>query len=62
MNAVQIATLIEALLPSLINLYSEIEQQYAGSVKPLATILAEADANWATIAATATAQTTAATS
>jgi len=56
MNGVQIATLIEALLPSLIGLYAQIEQQYAGQVKPLAEILAAADANWDAIAATAAAQ------
>jgi hypothetical protein len=55
-SAVAIATLIEALLPSLLGLYSEIEQQYAGQVKPLADILAEANANWDAIAAQAAAQ------
>ena len=57
MNPVQIATLIEALLPSLIGLYTEIQNQYAGQVKPLADILAAADANWALVAATASQQT-----
>ena len=57
MNAVQIATLIESLLPSLIGLYAQIEQQYAGQVKPLANILAAADANWQQVAATAAQQT-----
>ena len=56
MNAVAIATLIEAVLPSLIGLYSQIEQQYAGQVKPLAEILAAADANWNMVAAVAAAQ------
>jgi hypothetical protein len=59
MSAIAIATLIETLLPSLISLYTEIEQQYAGQVKPLADILAAADANWALVAATAAQQTAA---
>ena len=57
MNATAIATLIEALLPSLIGLYTQIEQEYAGQVKPLADILAAADANWAQVAAAAAQQT-----
>ena len=61
MNPVAIATLIESLLPSLIGLYTQIEQQYAGQVKPLADILAAADANWAQVAATAAQQLTPAT-
>ena len=41
----------------MIGLYGEIEQQYTGQVKPLADILASADANWAAIAAAAAQQT-----
>ncbi len=56
MDPVTIATLIANLLPSLLQLYSEIEQQYTGQVKPLQDILAAADANWESVQATAQAE------
>jgi len=56
MDPVTIATLIANLLPSILQLYSEIEQQYSGQVKPLQEILAAADANWETVQAAAQAE------
>lgn len=53
MDPVVIAQLIASLLPSLIGLYGEIQQQYSGQVKPLAEILASADANWDAVATAA---------
>ena len=56
MNGLAIAQLIASLLPSLINLYSQLAQEFTGQVPPLATILASADANWTEVATVAAQQ------
>jgi hypothetical protein len=56
-----ISQLLAQLIPAGINLYTQLEQNSAGAnVTPLATILANADADWNAIAALAAAQQTAA--
>ena len=56
MGAAAIAALIAQLLPLSIQLYNEIEAANPGTVQPLATILAAADADWDAVAAQAKAQ------
>lgn len=52
-----IANLLAQVIPAGINLYNQLEQNSQGaSVIPLATVLANADANWLAIAAAAQAQ------
>lgn len=53
-GALAIANLIAELLPSAVNLYKEIAASAQGStLPPVETILAQADANWDTVANTA---------
>ena len=60
MNPVEITALVNLLaqlIPAGINLYSQLEQNSAGvNVVPLATVLANADANWDAIYTAAQAQ------
>ncbi len=52
-----LVNLLAQLIPAGINLYTQLEQNSAGAnVTPLATVLANADANWDAIAAAAKAQ------
>lgn len=54
--ALPIAQLIAQLLPVAIGAYKEIQAAHSSSLPPVETILAQADANWDSVAATAKSQ------
>ncbi len=57
MGALTIGLQLVQAIPMMINLYKTIQTDVsAGQLPPLETLLAQADADWATIAATAEAQ------
>lgn len=49
MDPTALANLLAQLLPIGINLYMQIQKQYADQIPPLETILANSDANWQSI-------------
>jgi hypothetical protein len=56
MDAATIANLIAQSIALSINVYNQIQQANANSVKTIEQALADADLNWDAVAATATAQ------
>jgi hypothetical protein len=56
MDPTTLANLLAQLIPLGINIYSQIQQANANSLKPIEQVLAEADANWDAIAVAAAAQ------
>lgn len=56
MDPVTLANLLSILIPLGMKVYTEIQQANADQLKPLAEILAAADANWDAVAAAAKAQ------
>ena len=56
MDPTTLATLIAQLIPLGINIYTQIQQANANTLKPIEQVLAEADVNWDAIAVAAAAQ------
>jgi transcriptional regulator len=50
MDTIAIANLLSVLLPLGVKLYTEIQEANADQLKPIAEILAAADANWDAVA------------
>ena len=56
MDAIAIANLLSLLLPLGMKVYTEIQQANADQLKPIADILAAADADWDAVIAAAQAE------
>lgn len=56
MDPTTLAALIAQLIPLGINIYTQIQQANANTLKPIEQVLAEADVNWDAIAVAAAAQ------
>jgi hypothetical protein len=56
MDPTTLAALIAQLIPLGINIYTQIQQANANTLKPIEQVLADADVNWDAIAVAAAAQ------
>ena len=56
MDPTTLAALIAQLIPLGINIYTQIQQANANTLKPIEQVLADADVNWDVIAVAAAAQ------
>ena len=56
MDPTTLAALMAQLIPLGINIYTQIQQANANTLKPIEQVLAEADVNWDAIAVAAAAQ------